>query len=99
MGNPLAKEILLAVRVLTGEEATQSHLVNELFEPEELENGARAWAKKIAALDPLAVRLSKQLFDMPVEAHPAIDNIAQAVLFESEAKFDRMQAFLDRKKK
>ena len=99
VGNPLAKEILLTGRVLTGEEAAQSHLVNELFEPEELENGARAWAKKIAALDPLAVRLSKQLFDMPVEAHPAIDNIAQAVLFESEAKFDRMQAFLDRKKK
>ncbi|MDN6136318.1 enoyl-CoA hydratase/isomerase family protein [Corynebacterium sp.] len=99
VGNPLAKEILLTGRVLTGEEAAQSHLVNELFEPEELENGAREWAKKIAALDPLAVRLSKQLFDMPVEAHPAIDNIAQAVLFESEAKFDRMQAFLDRKKK
>ena len=99
VGNPLAKEILLAGRVLTGEEAAQSHLVNELFEPEELENGAREWAKKIAALDPLAVRLSKQLFDMPVEAHPAIDNIAQAVLFESEEKFDRMQAFLDRKKK
>ena len=99
VGTPLAKEILLAGRVLTGEEATQSHLVNELFEPGELEDGARAWAKKIGALDPLAVRLSKQLFDMPVEAHPAVDNIAQAVLFESTAKFDRMQAFLDRKKK
>src|SRR5699024_8620 len=99
VGTPLAKEILLAGRVLTGEEATQSHLVNELFEPGELEDGARAWAKKIGALDPLAVRLSKQLFDMPVEAHPAVDNIAQAVLFESAAKFDRMQAFLDRKKK
>ena len=97
VGTPLAKEILLAGRVLTGEEATQSHLVNELFEPGELEDGARAWAKKIGALDPLAVRLSKQLFDMPVEAHPAVDNIAQAVLFESAAKFDRMQAFLDRK--
>lgn len=97
VGTPLAKEILLAGRVLTGEEAAQSHLVNELFEPGELEDGARAWAKKIGALDPLAVRLSKQLFDMPVEAHPAVDNIAQAVLFESAAKFDRMQAFLDRK--
>jgi len=99
VGNPLAKEILLAGRVLSGEEAAQSHLVNELFAADELDAGAREWAQKIAALDPLAVRLSKQLFDMPVEAHPAVDNIAQAVLFESEAKFDRMQAFLDRKKK
>ena len=32
------------------------------------------------------------------EAHPHIDELAQAVLFESQAKFDRMQAFLDRKK-
>ena len=99
VGNPLAKEILMAGRVLNGEEALQSHLVNELFAPEELDAGARAWAEKIAALDPLAVRLSKQLFEMPAEVHPAVDNIAQAVLFESEAKFDRMQAFLDRKKK
>lgn len=99
VGNPLAKEILLAGRVLSGEEAAQSHLVNKLFAADELDAGAREWAQKIAALDPLAVRLSKQLFDMPVEAHPAVDNIAQAVLFESEAKFDRMQAFLDRKKK
>jgi enoyl-CoA hydratase len=28
-----------------------------------------------------------------------IDTLAQGILFESQAKFDRMQAFLDRKKK
>ena len=33
------------------------------------------------------------------EAHPLIDNIAQAVLFETEGKHDRMTAFLNRKKK
>ena len=54
---------------------------------------------RIAALDPLAVRLSKQVMAMPASAHPVVDNIAQAILFESDAKFDRMQAFLDRKKK
>ena len=35
----------------------------------------------------------------PPSAHPHIDELAQAVLFESQAKFDRMQAFLDRRKK
>ena len=44
------------------------------------------------------MRLTKQLISMPESAHPAVDNIAQAVLFESPAKFERMQAFLDRKK-
>ena len=52
-----------------------------------------------ARQDPLAVRLSKRVFHLPREAHPHVDEIAQAILFESEAKFERMQAFLDRKKK
>ena len=36
--------------------------------------------------------------EMCIRDSPSVDNIAQAVLFESQAKFDRMQAFLDRKK-
>ena len=60
---------------------------------------AHALADRIAAQDPLAVRISKAVFHAPREAHPVIDTLAQGMLFESEAKFDRMQAFLDRKKK
>jgi enoyl-CoA hydratase len=40
------------------------------------------------------VRLSKSAFHAPREAHPLIDNVAQAVLFETEEKFARMDAFL-----
>ena len=98
VGTPLAKEILLAGRILNGEEALANHLVSELHEPDALVDGALALASRIAQQDPLAVRLTKQLICMPDAAHPAVDNIAQAVLFESPAKFDRMQAFLDRKK-
>ncbi|OFK69603.1 enoyl-CoA hydratase/isomerase family protein [Corynebacterium sp. HMSC074A09] len=98
VGTPLAKEILLAGRILNGEEALANHLVSELHEPNALVDGALALAGRIAQQDPLAVRLTKQLISMPDAAHPAVDNIAQAVLFESPAKFERMQAFLDRKK-
>ncbi|MFW9197415.1 enoyl-CoA hydratase/isomerase family protein [Corynebacterium striatum] len=98
VGTPLAKEILLAGHILNGQEALDAHLVNELHEPDQLQAGAEALAARIAELDPLAVRISKQLMEMPDSAHPSVDNIAQAVLFESQAKFDRMQAFLDRKK-
>lgn len=98
VGEALAKEILLAGRTLTGEEALAAHLVTEVTEPSGLLTAARELADRIARLDPLAVRISKQVMAMPPSAHPAVDNIAQAVLFESEAKFDRMQAFLDRKK-
>ena len=61
--------------------------------------GAHALADRIGKQDPLAVRISKRVFSMPRDAHPAVDELAQAILFESQAKFDRMQAFLDRKKK
>ncbi|GAB3278852.1 hypothetical protein GCM10027449_19160 [Sinomonas notoginsengisoli] len=44
------------------------------------------------------MRVSKAVFHTPREVHPLIDTLAQGMLFESQAKFDRMQAFLDRKK-
>lgn len=40
------------------------------------------------------MRLSKSAFHAPREAHPLIDNLAQAVLFETEEKYTRMDAFL-----
>ncbi|MBO0908642.1 MULTISPECIES: enoyl-CoA hydratase/isomerase family protein [Arthrobacter] len=99
VGEPLAKEILLAGRVLNAEEALAAHLVTELAEPEDLLAAAHALADRIARQDPLAVRLTKTVFAAPADAHPAIDNLAQGILFESQAKFDRMSAFLERKKK
>jgi enoyl-CoA hydratase len=36
------------------------------------------------------------VFHAPADAHPVIDQLAQGILFESQAKFDRMQAFLDK---
>lgn len=99
VGEPLAKEILLAGRVLNAEEALAAHLVTELAEPEDLLTAVHALADRIARQDPLAVRLTKTVFAAPADAHPAIDNLAQGILFESQAKFDRMSAFLERKKK
>ncbi|SJM63499.1 Enoyl-CoA hydratase [Arthrobacter rhombi] len=99
VGEPMAKQILLAGKVLTGEDCLQVGLIGELVESAELSVAAEALADRIGAQDPLAVRVSKAVFHTPREAHPVIDTLAQSMLFESEAKFDRMQAFLDRKKK
>jgi len=98
VGEPLAKQILFAGRILTGEECLAAGLISELVEPEGLLAAAHALADRIAAQDALAVRLTKAVFHAPREAHPVIDTLAQAVLFESEEKMTRMQAFLDRKK-
>lgn len=99
VGEPLAKEILLAGRILTAEEALAARLVTEVHDSENLLDAADALADRVGRQDPLAVRITKSVFHMPPEAHPVIDTLAQGMLFESEAKFDRMQAFLDRKKK
>ena len=90
---------ILFLRILDAQEALELKLVTELHEPDALLDAADALADRIAQQDPLAVRLSKRVFHLPREAHPHVDEIAQAILFESEAKFERMQAFLDRKKK
>ncbi|MEL4503563.1 enoyl-CoA hydratase/isomerase family protein [Luteococcus sp. H138] len=99
VGEPLAKEIVLAGRILDADEALACHLVTELHPSEGLLDAAHALADRIGTQDALAVRISKAVFHMPADAHPMVDQLAQAVLFESQAKFDRMQAFLDRKKK
>ncbi|WDF32845.1 enoyl-CoA hydratase/isomerase family protein [Arthrobacter agilis] len=98
VGEPMAKEILLAGRILTAEEALDARLITSIHEPDELLRAAHDLADRIARQDPLAVRITKSVFHAPREAHPMIDQLAQAILFESDAKFDRMQQFLDRKK-
>ncbi|WP_269936727.1 enoyl-CoA hydratase/isomerase family protein [Arthrobacter sp. HY1533] len=97
VGEPLAKEILLAGRTLTGPECLAAQLITEMVESEELLDAAHALADNIARQDPLAVRLTKSAFNAPRESHPLVDTLAQGILFESPEKFDRMQRFLDRK--
>ncbi|MFP3481281.1 hypothetical protein SB780_41200, partial [Burkholderia sp. SIMBA_057] len=58
---------------------------------------AHRLADRIGRQDPLAVRITKSVFHAPAESHPLIDTLAQGILFESQAKFDRMQAFLDKR--
>src|SRR5699024_6214751 len=94
VGEPRAKEILLAGRTLQADEAKAIGLLNDVVDPEDLETAGQALAERIASFAPLAVRLSKSAFHAPREAHPLIDNVAQAVLFESQEKFARMDAFL-----
>jgi enoyl-CoA hydratase len=98
VGEPLAKEILLAGRVLDADAALAARLLNEVVPAEELEAAAHRLADRIVAGAPLAVRLTKSLFHAPRDAHPLIDDVAQAVLFDTEDKHERMTAFLERRK-
>lgn len=94
VGEPLAKEMLLAGRRLDAHDALRHGLVSSVHPPEELDQAARALADRIARQDPLAVRLTKRVLAAPRTAHPLVDELAQAILFESDAKRERMTAFL-----
>ena len=98
VGEPLAKEVLLAGRVLDAQEALAVRLLNEVVDADDLEPAGHRLADRIAAQAPLAVRLTKSVLDAPRNAHPLVDDIAQAVLFETQEKTDRMTAFLERRK-
>ncbi len=99
VGEPLAKEILLAGRILNADEALAVRLVTEVHEADALIAAAHALADRITAHDPWALQYTKRLIHAERDAHPVADNEAQAVLFESEQKFARMTAFLERKKR
>jgi enoyl-CoA hydratase len=98
IGEPLAKEILLAGRTLNADEAAAVRLLNEVVTAEDLEAAGHRWADRIGRHAALAVRLTKSAFHAPRDAHPLIDNLTQAVLFETQDKVDRMTAFLERRK-
>lgn len=98
VGEPVALELILAGRILSAQEALDLKLVTEVHPADQMVDAAHALADRIAKQDPLAVRISKRVFAMPRSAHPHVDELAQAILFESQAKFDRMQAFLDKSK-
>lgn len=97
VGEPLAKEVLLAGKMLDAEEALAVRLLNEVVAAPDLLATAHAWVTRINQQAALAVRLTKLALRAPRESHPMLDNIAQAVLFETEEKFERMDAFLNRK--
>lgn len=97
VGEVTAKEILLAGRVLTAQEARDLRLLNEVVDATDLMTTAHKWIDRILKSAPLALRLTKLAIAAPLSAHPSIDNIAQAVLFETDEKRDRMTAFLEKR--
>jgi enoyl-CoA hydratase len=97
VGEPTAMEILLAGRVLGAEDALALRLLSEVVEVDELLAAGHRLADRIARQAPLAIRLTKASFRAPRAAHPFVDDLAQAVLFETDDKETRMTAFLEKR--
>ena len=96
VGKSVAKQVLLGGRLLDADAAFQHGLVAEVVDTGDAFAAACALVDRIARSSAMALRLSKAVIDAE-GAHPLLDDIAQAVLFESADKRERMTRFLEKR--
>jgi enoyl-CoA hydratase/carnithine racemase len=96
VGESVAKQVLLAGRNLDATAALAAGLVIDVVEPEELLGAAHTLLDHMARSSVTALRLTKLVVDAPA-AHPVVDDLAQALLFESQDKNDRMTRFMEKR--
>jgi enoyl-CoA hydratase len=96
-----AKELILTGRTMDADEAARIGLVNHVVEDDQVLAKAREIATQIAGQGRLALRLAKVSLNASSRTGQdtglLLEQIAQAVLFDSEDKRARMTAFLERK--
>ena len=98
-----ARELVYTGRILDADECVRIGLANRIVADEQLLESAYDLAREIVRNGRLAVRLAKRTMnalsrpgeDVAVD----VESTAQAILFESDEKIERMTAFLERKKK
>ncbi|WP_443059156.1 enoyl-CoA hydratase/isomerase family protein [Streptomyces sp. NBC_00496] len=96
VGESVAKQVLLAGRSLDAAAALACGLVMDVVPPDRLVDEAHAVLDRMSRSSALALRLTKLVTDAS-GAHPVADDLAQAVLFESPDKEERMTRFLEKK--
>ena len=103
VGHALAKELILTGRIFAADEALAMGLVSKVVADEAVLESAYGLAAEINKNGALAVRMAKEALNASglssLEEDQLRESEMQAVLFEDEDKHQRMQAFLDRKKK
>ncbi|MFF4586014.1 enoyl-CoA hydratase/isomerase family protein [Streptomyces sp. NPDC001388] len=96
VGESVAKQVLLAGRTLDAGAALACGLVMDVVPAGRLIDEAHAVLDRMSRSSALALRLTKLVTDA-AGAHPVADDLAQAVLFESPDKEERMTRFLEKK--
>ena len=103
VGLGVAKDLVFTGRIIDAAEAHRIGLVNRVVPDDDVLDGAKELAQAILKQGPLAVRLAKMALNASSRTGQdgglLIEQIAQAVLFDSAEKRDRMTAFLEKRKK
>lgn len=97
----VAKKMLLFGDPLPAEDALRYGIVNEVVGSADVLDTAVAWAERLAALPPLAVRSAKELVriagDSDLRSGLRAEQQAVALLFGTEDRQEGMRAFLEKR--
>lgn len=96
VGQQVARRMLFAGAVLDAETALAAGLVDGIHPPDRLLDAALALGETIGERSWRALELTKLALRLHRPATTVFDVAAQALLFESDDKISRMQAFLNR---
>jgi enoyl-CoA hydratase/carnithine racemase len=99
VGLPLARRMLYLGETLDAEAALAAGLVDAVHEPESLVDAALAMVATVAARSWRALELTKLALRLHRPATSTFDMAAQSLLFESDDKRERMEKFLNRRKR
>lgn len=99
VGIGVARRLLFTGERLGGEQALAAGLVDRVVEPERLLDEAIELGRRIGRNSWRALELTKLALRQHRPATTGFDVTAQALLFESEEKRERMDRFLDRSRR
>ena len=97
IGLPAARRLLLLGEKLDASQALELGLVDEVLSRDQLMARAAEMSSRIARNSWRAIELTKLALRQNEPSTTSLDIAAQALLFESEEKYERMTTFLDRK--
>ena len=101
VGIAKAKELIFSGKTIGAAEAKEIGLVNAVYAPEELMNGAIAMAQSFTANAPIAVKYSKACIDrgmqMDIDDGIALENELFAMCFATADQKEGMGAFLEKR--
>ena len=100
VGHAKAKELILTGAMVKAPEALQMGLVNEVVEPEKLEEAVGALAQKLVGGPAIALRKAKKLVNDSVRLAEGLSAEAEAFseLFATEDTREGVAAFLEKRK-
>ena len=102
VGIAKAKELIFSGKMIDAQQAKEIGLVNAVYAPEELLNGAVAMAKSFTDNAPIAVKYAKACIDrgmqMDIDDGIALENELFAMCFATADQKEGMSAFLEKRK-